>query len=52
VSEETIDRLFEVTEKYECLLQAVKEQPGAAWILESAEEIRRERGLIKGEGEL
>jgi hypothetical protein len=52
VSEETINRLFDITEKYECLLRAVKEQPFAAWILERAEAIQRERGLIKGEGEL
>jgi hypothetical protein len=52
VSEETINRLFDITEKYECLLRAVKEHHGSTWILARAEEIQRERGLIKGEGEL
>jgi hypothetical protein len=52
VIEETINRLFEITEKYECLLRAVKEHDGAAGILERAEAIQRERGLIKSEGEL
>jgi hypothetical protein len=52
VNEETINRLFEITERYECLLRAVKEHDGSAWILDRAEEIQRERGLIKGEGEL
>jgi hypothetical protein len=52
VSEETINRLFEITEKYECLLRAVKEHDGAAGLLERAEAIQRERGLIKGKGEL
>jgi uncharacterized protein (DUF1800 family) len=52
VSEETINRLFEITEKYECLLRAVSENPACGVILVRAEDIQRERGLIKGEGEL
>jgi hypothetical protein len=52
VSEETINRLFDITEKYECLLRAVKDHPSGVWILDRAEAIQRERGLIKGEGEL
>jgi hypothetical protein len=50
--DDIVNRLFDITEKYECLLRAVKEHDGAAGILDRAEAIQRERGLIKGEGEL
>lgn len=50
MNDEITSRLFEITEKYECLLRAVKERPDADEIFASAKAIQNARGLLK-EGE-
>lgn len=49
MNDEITNRLFEVTERYECLLRAVKEQADPYAILKRAEAIQNARGLLKGE---
>jgi hypothetical protein len=51
MNDEFVNRLFEITERYECLLRAVKEQPKAAAILERAKAIEQERGHLREGGE-
>lgn len=47
MNDEITNRLFEITEKYECLFRAVIEQPNEAHIFVRAAEIQAERGLLK-----
>ena len=51
MNEDTITRLFEVTEHYECLLRAVKEQSNAEAIQQRAWAIEQERGYLREGGE-
>lgn len=44
-----VNRLFEVTERYECLLRTVQVHPSCDAILARAKQIERERGLLKGD---
>ena len=46
-----VNRLFDITERYECLLRAVKKHPDSVAIQLLAETIETERGnLREGEG--
>jgi hypothetical protein len=47
MNDEIINRLFDVTEKYECLLRAVKQSDDAGYILERAKAIQAARGVLK-----
>ena len=49
MNDEIIDRLFDITERYECLLRAVKEQPNADAIQKRAKAIEQERGYLMGD---
>ena len=51
MNDEITTRLFEVTEHYECLLLAVKEQAKAAAIQQRAKAIEQERGHLREGGE-
>ena len=50
-NEAIINRLFDITERYECLLLAVKEQPNAEAIQQRAKAIEQERGNLREGGE-
>jgi hypothetical protein len=47
MNDEIITRLFEITERFECLQRAVKEQANAEDIMLRAKGIQRIRGLLK-----
>lgn len=56
-TDDLVNRLFEVTERYECLLMAVESFRTGPYIdgywvddlLQRAKQIERERGLLKGD---
>jgi hypothetical protein len=47
MNDEITTRLFEITEKYECLLRAVRQSDDAGYILARAKAIQAERGQLK-----
>ena len=51
MNDEMIERLFTVTERYECLLLAVKKHPDSVAIQLLAETIETERGNLREGGE-